>query len=72
MTTVLIEDLVLQTIPIYTLRKQHPVKKRPDCNMTRDYKLLLRDAMRKELKQAMTKDQENQVVAKYKEKVKEL
>lgn len=72
MTTVLIEYLVLKTIPIYTLRKQHPVKKRPDCPLERDYKLGLRDAMRKELKQAITKDQEDQVVAKYKEKVKEL
>lgn len=67
-----IEELILKTIPIYTLRKQHPVKKRPDCNMSRDYKLLLRDAMRKELKNAITKDQEDTVVAKYKEKVKEL
>lgn len=65
-------ELVEQTIPIYTLRKPHPVKKRPDCNMTRDYKLLLRDAMRKELKQAITKDQEDRVIAKYKEKTKDL
>lgn len=37
------------TIPIYTLRNPHPVKKKSDCNLTQDYKRRLRYAMRAEL-----------------------
>lgn len=60
---VIVETLIKRAIPIFGIKNPHPMKKRPDCNLERDYKCRLRTQMEKEL-QAL--------VAKYEQKVKEL
>lgn len=60
---IMIEDLVNTTIPIYTDQNPHPVKKRKDCNIERQYKKGIRATMKKEIEA---------VIAKYENKVKEL
>jgi hypothetical protein len=62
-TDIMIEDLVNSTIPIYTDLNPHPVKKKKDCLMERDYKKGIRLSMKKELQA---------VIVKYENKVKEL
>lgn len=69
----LIDNLVEKTIPIYTLRNPHPVKRRPDCNLTKDYKRLQRERMRNDLSlPGLTKEREIEIVNRYREKTKDL
>jgi hypothetical protein len=62
-TDIMIEDLVNSTIPIYTALNPHPVKKKKDCEIERQYKRGIRLTMRKELQA---------VIIRYENKVKEL
>jgi hypothetical protein len=61
-----IDELVKETIPIYTKTNPHPVRMRADCRLERDYKEMIRRLMTTELKAGVN---EGQVVAKYKAKV---
>jgi hypothetical protein len=62
-TDIMIDDLVNTTIPIYTDLNLHPVKKKKDCEMERQYKKGIRLSMRKGLEA---------IIAKYENKMKEL
>lgn len=50
-----IDVLIKQVIPIYDLIRRNPRTNRPDCNMTKDYKLLKRAAMKKEIEAVITR-----------------
>lgn len=58
-----IEAMAVNAIPIYTLSKPHPQRKRADCPLEVSYKNGLRLRMQKEIEA---------IVAKYEEKVKTL
>jgi hypothetical protein len=59
-----VADLIVNsTIPIYTDLNPHPVKKKKDCEIERQYKKGIRLSMKKELQA---------VIVKYENKVKEL
>jgi hypothetical protein len=62
-----IEDLVKQTIPIYTKFNRHPVKGRSDCPLEVLYKQGLRARMLRELTAGEDRDM---VVKRYSDKVK--
>lgn len=62
------QELIELIIPIYTLRRPHPVKKRQDCPMEKDYKRGQRELMRKELATA-TKEQKKEIIARYRAKI---
>ena len=65
-----IEDLVKETIPIYTLRQPHPTRKRKaDCAIEAQYKQGLRQLMLIELR--LGGDRQT-VIDKYKMKVEQL
>jgi hypothetical protein len=49
MSDVIIDSLVDSVVVIYTFKKPHPVKNKPDCNITRDYKKMLQVKMKKEV-----------------------
>ena len=63
LSDIIIDDLVQNTIPIYTDLHRHPVKNKKDCDIDRQYKKGIRVSMKKELQV---------VVAKYEKKVSEL
>lgn len=58
-----LEVLIKQVIPIYTLTNRNPRTNRPDCNLTKDYKLRKREAMKKDL---------TTLIDRYKEQTKDL
>jgi len=58
-----LDVLIKQIIPIYTLRNRNPRNNRPDCNLTKDYKLLKREALKKDL---------TNLINRYKEETKDL
>jgi len=60
-----IDQLVRETIPIYTRTNPHPVRKRADCRLERNYKNGLRTMMTADLRTG----NQDRVVAKYKAKV---
>lgn len=58
-----------EVIPIYTNKNLHPIKKRADCPMEKDYKLGLRRLMLKELSEIKSTVQIEEIVKKYELKV---
>jgi hypothetical protein len=51
-TTIDIEKLVIDTIPIYTAKNRHPVTGRADCNLTKAFKEQRRMSIKRRLQEA--------------------
>ena len=47
-----IEQLVIETIPIYTIKRPHPLTRREDCNLTTAFKEQRRLSMKRRLQEA--------------------
>lgn len=58
-----LDILIKQVIPIYGLINRNPRTNRPDCNLTKDYKIRKREALKKEL---------TTLINRYKDEIKEL
>lgn len=63
-----IEELVAETIPIYTDMNLHPTLGEKDCLTTRTVKKGLRVLMKRELEKDITEDEKKLIVIKYAQK----
>lgn len=73
MITADIDKLIVETIPIYTIKNPHPMKGRPDCNLNVFYKKGLREILKNKLTLALeTGEDIDLILEEYKNKVAEL
>lgn len=62
-----IDELVIKTIPIYTIKNPNPKSGRPDCRITTREKENFRMIMRAKLQQARTAQERQKIVDHYKQ-----
>lgn len=63
-----IDDVIANVIPIYTIKKPNPKSGKPDCNITTREKEHFRNVMKMKLQAAGTEEERQKVIDHYKSK----